>query len=65
MVKTILSFAGSLIPVLFPDKEFQPKRLGAVVVIGLLLGASVHFLGVEETTQLIELTDDVIELTTE
>ena len=60
-----LNFLGSLVPVLFPDKKFVPARLFAVVVIFILLGVSVHFLGVDNTSAVIDLTGDVVELTTE
>jgi len=62
---TVLSFAGSLIPVLFPDKEFKPTRLAAVVVIFILIGTSVYFMGAENTAAVIELTGDAMDLSSE
>lgn len=59
----IINFVGSLVPVLFPEKEFQPKRLAAVVVITLLLAGCIHFLGLDTTEALVDLSEDVIELT--
>ena len=61
----ILSFLGTLLPVVFPDKEFNPKRLGAVVVLLITLSTIVHFMGVDNASAVIDLTDDVMELTTE
>ena len=61
----IMNFIGSLVPVLFPDKEFQPKRLGAVLLVIGALALCVHFLGLESTEALVDLSEDVIELTEE
>ena len=61
----ILSFIGTLIPVLFPDKEFNPKRLGAVAALLIILSVMVHFMGVDNASAVIDLTDDAMELTTE
>ena len=61
----ILSFIGTLIPVLFPDKKFNPGRLIAVVVIIILLSVAVHFLGLDNTAAIVDLTGDAVELTTE
>lgn len=65
LAKIALSFLGSLLPVVFPDHKFNPQRLVAVAVLMILLGISLHFLGVENTEVLIELTDSAIELTEE
>ena len=61
----IVNFIGSLIPVLFPDKGFQPKRLVAVLLVIGALALSIHFLGLESTEALVDLSEDVIELTEE
>lgn len=61
----VINFIGSLIPVLFPDKGFQPKRLVAVLLVIGALALSIHFLGLESTEALVDLSEDVIELTEE
>ena len=61
----IVNFIGSLIPVLFPEKSFQPKRLVAVLLIIGALALSIRFLGLESTEALVDLSEDVIELTEE
>jgi len=61
----IMNFVGSLVPVLFPDKDFQPKRLVAVLLVIGALALSIHFLGLESTEALVDLSEDVIELTEE
>ena len=61
----IMNFIGSLVPVLFPDKGFQPKRLVAVLLVVGALALSIHFLGLESTETLVDLSEDVIELTEE
>ena len=61
----IMNFIGSLVPVLFPEKGFQPKRLVAVLLVIGALAICVHFLGLESTEALVDLSEDVIELTEE
>ena len=60
-----LNFLGSLLPVVFPDKEFKPWRLFAVIVLLTVVGALVHFIGVDGTSSVIDLTGDAMRLTTE
>ena len=61
----IVNFIGSIIPVLFPDKGFQPKRLVAVLLVICALALCINFLGLESTEALVDLSEDVIELTEE
>ena len=61
----ITNFLGSLLPVVFPDKEFKPQRLIAVVVLMILVAVFVHFMGAENTDAVIDLTKDAMKLTTE
>ena len=61
----ILNFLGTLLPIISPDNKFNPKRLGAVVILLIILSALVYFMGVDNTSAVIDLTDDVMELTTE
>ena len=61
----ITNFLGSLLPVVFPDKEFKPWRLFAVVLLLIVVGVFVHFIGVDNTNAVIDLTGDVMKLTTE
>ena len=61
----VVNFIGSLVPVLFPDKGFQPKRLVAVLLVIGALALSINFLGLESTEALVDLSEDVIELTEE
>ena len=64
-IATALNFIGSLLPVVFPDKEFKPKRLAAVVFcFGLVVG-SINLLGVEGTVEAVDLAEDLVELTQE
>ncbi len=59
----VLNFAGSLIPYLFPDKEFKPKRLVAVLLIIITLSVCTQFLGLDTTSEVVDLSKDVISLT--
>ena len=61
----VINFIGSLIPVLFPEKGFQPKRLVAVLLVIGALALCINFLGLESTEALVDLSEDVIELTEE
>ncbi len=62
MITKILGFLGTLIPILFPDKEFQPKRLGALIVcFGLALGA-IALLGEESTKTALGVAEIFLEL---
>lgn len=60
-----LEFIGSLIPIIFPNQKFNPKRLLAVVVILALLGVSTYFLGIDATESIVDLTEPVMGLTEE
>lgn len=55
------AFVKSLLPYIFAEEAFRPKR--AITVIGLLLIilASVKYLGVEATEDAVEITVDVVE----
>lgn len=61
----ITNFLGSLLPVVFPDKEFKPWRLFAVVLLMIVVGTFVHVIGAENTSSMIDLTGDAMKLTTE
>lgn len=64
MIK-ILPFLGSLLPIIFPNQEFKPKRLAAVIVSFILIIGSIKIIGLDETLEAIEATEDLIELTEE
>jgi len=61
----ILSAVGTLFPIVFPKQEFKPNRLLGVVVAVVLVIGSIKLIGVENTEQAIELTDDIIEMSEE
>lgn len=61
-LKLILDFIGTLIPVLFPQNEFQPKRFAAVVIMLILIAGGVHFFGVDVVSSIIDLSDDALDL---
>ena len=65
MIKTLLRFAGSLLPIIFPNQEFKPKRLAAVVLSFVLMVSSIKLIGLDETLEALEATEDLIELTEE
>lgn len=65
MVSMFLNFVGSLVPFVFPDKEFRPKRLVAVLLIMLTLAGCIKFLGMDDTKGLVDLTEDVVQMTEE
>jgi hypothetical protein len=65
-IKLIGSLVNLLTPVAFRLKNwvysggnFNTKRALILIVCGCLLGSSVHFVGYEQTEQLIEIVDDV------
>lgn len=64
-IKLISSVIGSLFPVIFPKQEFKPKRLAGMVVAMALVIGSVKLLGTEGTADVIELVEDVMEITEE
>ncbi|AUR96408.1 TMhelix containing protein [Vibrio phage 1.224.A._10N.261.48.B1] len=64
-VSSMFSFLGTLVPVLFPKNEFQPKRLGAVILFLIVCSVMVHVFGVETTSDVIELSSDAMKLTEE
>lgn len=62
-LSAVLNFAGSLLPVVFPEKEFKPKRLAAVLLILAASYFMVTNIGVEQSKQVVEVAEDVMELT--
>ena len=65
ILRSLLGFAGTLIPVLFPDKEFRPKRAVAVLVSFVVAIVAIKYLGVEGTTEALEIAEGFLELTEE
>tara|TARA_R110002074_G_scaffold178539_3_gene342243 strand:- start:730 stop:933 length:204 start_codon:yes stop_codon:yes gene_type:complete len=61
----ILNFIGSLVPVIFPDKEFKPKRLIAVVVLFVMSILAGEYFGFASVEMALNLTEQAIELTEE
>ena len=59
----IFNFAGSLFPYIFPDKEFKPRRLAAVVILVALSAFMYERYGDEGAANIIENTSEMIELT--
>lgn len=64
-LQLILNFIGSLFPVIFPEKEFKPWRLFAVVIMFVIVAVTVNWLGVDATSSVIGLTSEAVALTTE
>jgi len=62
-LKVIFGFVGTLLPVVFPDNEFQPKRLGAVMALLIVIGFGVYIFDVTTAASIIDMTGDAIELT--
>ena len=65
VLQTLLGFAGTLVPVLFPDKEFRPKRAAAVLVSFVVAIVAIKFLGVEGTEVALEVAEGFLELAEE
>lgn len=61
----ILNFVGSLVPIIFPDKEFKPKRLIAVVVLFAMAILTGEYFGFASVEIALDLTEQAIELTEE
>jgi len=62
---SILNVVGTLFPIIFPKQEFRPKRLVAVVVCTAVVVVTISLLGIEQTGQVLEFTNDLVELTEE
>ena len=58
----ILNFVGSLVPYIFPEKEFKPRRLVAVLLTIVTLAICTQFLGVDVTSEVVDLSGDVLSL---
>lgn len=61
----IIRAIGSLFPVIFPDQEFKPKRLLAVVVLFIMVLFAGEYFGFASVENALELTGEAIELTEE
>lgn len=65
IVRAIGSLVGSLFPVIFPNQEFKPKRLLAVVVLFLIVLFAGEYFGFASVENALQLTEQAIELTEE
>lgn len=65
VTKAIGSVVGSLFPVIFPNQEFKPKRLAAVVILFLVVLFAGEYFGFASVENALELTEQAIELTEE
>lgn len=64
-ISAITGVIGTLFPIIFPEQEFKPKRaIGVLVAIGIAWGM-VATLGVEDSIEVLEVAEEVIELTEE
>lgn len=61
----ILNFIGSLVPVIFPDKEFRPKRLMAVVILFVITLFAGDYFGFASVEMALDVVSHAIELTEE
>lgn len=62
MGKMVLPFLPNLKQAIFSDGKFAPKRALVLFVFMVLIGLLVNFVGVENTEQIIEFTDEVSDM---
>ena len=61
----LIKSLGSLVPILFPNQEFKPKRaIGAILAIVIAITAH-SFLGEDAIEDVLETAEQIIELTEE
>ncbi|MBE5156664.1 hypothetical protein HJ044_04840 [Vibrio parahaemolyticus] len=61
-VNIITPVAGKLKKWVFSDGKFNIKRAGVLLLAACLIGGSLNYLGVEQTEQIIEMTDQVSDI---
>lgn len=64
-IKTIVSALGTLVPIIFPDKEFKPKRLGAVVILTVVAVLAIEYVGEGKMGTVLESVETLSDLTEE
>lgn len=65
IAKAIGSVVGSLFPIIFPNQEFKPKRLIAVIVLFLLVLFAGEYFGFATVENALDLTGQALGMTEE
>lgn len=65
IAKALGSIVGSLFPVIFPNQEFKPKRLIAVVVLFLVILFAGEYFGFATVENALDMVGQAIEYTEE
>lgn len=62
LLNIVTPVAGKLKKWIFSDGKFNIKRAGVLLLAACLIGGSVNYLGVEQTEQIIQMTDQVSDI---
>lgn len=65
IAKSIGSVVGSLFPVIFPNQEFKPKRLVAVIALFVIIILAGEYFGFSSVENALDMVGVAIEYTEE